>query len=88
MDRNQIFGIVLIAVILIAYSIYTKPSQEEIELAKYRADSVALVQQQRIIDDAIRSQEVENANQQITVDDESATISPFSIICPLITDGR
>ena len=28
MDRNQIIGIVLIAVILIAYSIYTKPTEE------------------------------------------------------------
>jgi len=34
MDKNQIIGIVIIAVILIGYSIYTKPTQEEIETAR------------------------------------------------------
>ena len=34
MDRNQIIGILLIAVILIGYSIYTKPSKEELEIQR------------------------------------------------------
>ncbi|RLD66695.1 MAG: membrane protein insertase YidC [Bacteroidetes bacterium] len=49
MDRNQIFGIVLIAVILIGYSIYTKPTQEDIEKArqdKVTRDSISRVQEE------------------------------------------
>ncbi len=46
MKKDQIIGFVLIAVILIGYSIYMKPSEEELEKAKQRQDSIALVQEQ------------------------------------------
>lgn len=47
MDRNQIIGIVLIAAILIGYSIFTAPSKEEIEKARLeqiKQDSINKVQ--------------------------------------------
>ena len=44
MDRNQIIGILLIVGILIVYSIYTKPTQEELETAR----------QERLKNDSIR----------------------------------
>jgi len=47
MDRNSIIGIVLIAGILILWTTLNKPSKEEIEAAKYRRDSLELVQQQQ-----------------------------------------
>ncbi len=46
MDKNTIFGFLLITAILVVFSIVNKPSQEELETAKRRRDSLALVQQQ------------------------------------------
>jgi len=44
MDRNQIIGILLIAVVLIGYSIYTKPTQEELEVMR----------QEQVVQDSLR----------------------------------
>ena len=41
---NSIIGIVLIFVILIGYSIYTQPTQEEIEVARQKRDSIAALE--------------------------------------------
>lgn len=43
MDRNTIIGLVIIFLILIGFSYFNKPSQEQIEQAKRRSDSLALV---------------------------------------------
>ncbi|MDX9770071.1 MAG: membrane protein insertase YidC [Tenuifilaceae bacterium] len=43
MDRNTIAGLVIIFLILIGFSYFNKPSQEQIEAAKRRSDSLALV---------------------------------------------
>lgn len=43
MDRNTVIGLVLIFLILIGFSYYNKPSQQEIEEAKRRRDSITLV---------------------------------------------
>jgi len=48
MDRNQITGIILIAVILIGYSYFTKPTKEQIEKArqeKLHQDSIKRAQE-------------------------------------------
>ena len=47
MKRDQIIGFVLIAIILVGYSIYMQPSEEELEKARRRQDSLGLVQQER-----------------------------------------
>jgi len=44
MDKNTIAGIVLIFAILIGFSYLNKPSQEEIEAARLRQDSIARVE--------------------------------------------
>ncbi len=46
MDKKSIIGIVLIFAILVVFSIINKPSKEEIETAKYRRDSLTLVEKQ------------------------------------------
>ncbi|MGC9374420.1 MAG: membrane protein insertase YidC [Bacteroidales bacterium] len=46
MDKNSIIGIILIAAILIVYSVINQPSKDEIERAKHRRDSLELVRQQ------------------------------------------
>jgi YidC/Oxa1 family membrane protein insertase len=47
MDKNSIIGIVLIGVILIGYSIFTKPAREAQMEAIRRNDSIAKVERQR-----------------------------------------
>ena len=44
MDRNTLTGLVLIGAILIGYSFWMQPSQEEIEAQKLVQDSIAAVQ--------------------------------------------
>lgn len=42
MDRNSIIGMVLIFLIVIGYSYYTMPTQEELKVKKRKQDSIAL----------------------------------------------
>jgi len=44
MDRNQFIGLFLIAGLFIGYMIYTQPSQEEIEKARLKRDSIEQLQ--------------------------------------------
>jgi YidC/Oxa1 family membrane protein insertase len=44
MDRNSILGVVLIFAILVVFSLINQPSQEQIEAARQRRDSIALVE--------------------------------------------
>lgn len=55
MDRNSIIGLVVIFVILIGFSYLNKPSQEQLEAAKRRSDSLALVKSE--LDRAAQEQE-------------------------------
>jgi YidC/Oxa1 family membrane protein insertase len=66
MDRNSIIGLVLIAGILIGYSIWTSPSQEEIEATKRRNDSIQAVQiEQQRIEEELRSAELPEVQPEI-----------------------
>lgn len=58
MDKKSIIGIVLIFLILVVFSIINQPSEEEIEAAKHRRDSIAKVEQQK----AIELQKIEEQN--------------------------
>lgn len=46
MDRNTTIGMVLIFAVLVLFSYLNKPSKEEVERAKQKRDSIALVEQQ------------------------------------------
>lgn len=48
MDKNTVIGFVLIALILIGFSVLNRPSEEDIARQKRYTDSIATVQQQRI----------------------------------------
>lgn len=45
MDRNSVIGLILIAAILIVFSIWNTPDQKALEEARRKADSIALAQQ-------------------------------------------
>jgi YidC/Oxa1 family membrane protein insertase len=62
MDKNQVIGIVLIAAILIGYSIYTKPTEEEIAKAKH--EQIVRDSLNRIQEEADRQEVAQFANQE------------------------
>ena len=45
MDKNTITGLVLIAILLVGFSIFSRPSKEQLEAQQRYYDSIALVQQ-------------------------------------------
>ena len=47
MNKDTIIGFVLIAVVLIAFSWYNQPSQEEIDAYQHQQDSIAAVQREK-----------------------------------------
>lgn len=72
MDRNTIIGLVLIFLIIIGFSYFNRPSQEEIEAARRKADSIATVQAeyqqkraeelatQNLVNDSLQKLEAQN----------------------------
>ncbi len=68
MDRNSVIGIVIIAVILIGYSVLMKPSREEMEAQKRRADSLRQAQTEQIIE----QQQVRNKEEAAEADTTSS----------------
>ncbi|MDR0422368.1 MAG: membrane protein insertase YidC [Proteiniphilum sp.] len=47
MDKNTVTGLLLITAIIIAFTIYNRPSREQIEAQRHMRDSIALVEAQR-----------------------------------------
>ncbi|MGC9355893.1 MAG: hypothetical protein ACP5D9_18750, partial [Mariniphaga sp.] len=72
MDRNSILGIVLIFAILVVFSIINQPSKEEIEAARHRRDSIALVE-------AEKARQSEEKQQQALQDVPSEITAPDSL---------
>jgi len=50
MDRNSIIGLVLIGAILILFSIYNAPSEEQLKLQKHIQDSILVVKNKQVAD--------------------------------------
>lgn len=71
MDRNTIFGMVIIVAILVVFGIVNKPSQEQLEQARRRQDSLALAEQQRDLNDKTEPEKV-----QATAFTDSTDINP------------
>ncbi len=63
MDRNSILGIIIIAGILVVWSVLNKPSKEEVEAAKHKRDSIALVQQKQMAEQAKVEEQLEQKAQ-------------------------
>jgi YidC/Oxa1 family membrane protein insertase len=69
MDKNTIFGLVLIFVILITFSYLNKPSQQEIDAAKRKSDSIAQV-------DSEKAKQAELQQKNITAPVSAAMTTP------------
>lgn len=74
MDKNTLTGLVLIGVILIGYSFWMQPSQEEIEAQKLRQDSIAAVQAEEAAKRHIKKETIASDNSDSMVEQ----ISPDS----------
>jgi len=57
MDKNSIIGIVLIGIIMLAYSMYMQPTEEEMEATKQRQDSIQRVEQMNLEREQKRQQQ-------------------------------
>ncbi len=62
MDKNQIIGIVLIGAILIAYSIFTRPTEEQIQELKRKRDSIEKLEYKKSQDVEKLAKLKQNAN--------------------------
>ncbi len=72
MDRNTIVGFLLIALIIIGFSLLNRPSEEEVARQRRYNDSIALVQQSRMEAEAARREAAAalNAEQSQEVNEE------------------
>ena len=65
MDRNSIVGILLIFIILIVFSLINQPSQEQIEAARRRQDSIAQVEANRALQIEQEKQKISTGRQDM-----------------------
>ena len=79
MDKNTIIGIVLIGLILVGYSVFNKPSEEELQKLKAKQDSIALVNQK------IKEQQKIDSVKNFVKNDTTITISDSSVTAEIIS---
>lgn len=73
MDKNSIFGILLIAAILIIWGVVQSPDKKELEARKRSADSLALIRQAQAVPDTISKTMPVVADIQAAAVNDSAT---------------
>jgi YidC/Oxa1 family membrane protein insertase len=75
MDKNSIFGIILIAAILIIWGVVQKPNKKELEARKKRMDSLAVIQQSRVLSDTVKTVRPFSPQSAVAVSPDSASTS-------------
>ncbi|MCP4313248.1 MAG: membrane protein insertase YidC [Bacteroidetes bacterium] len=78
MDRNTIIGLALIGLILVGYSIFTKPAREAKMEEARRRDSIATVDQIRALEAARQVQTQEETREEAGVSRDSTTLQQLS----------
>ncbi len=74
MDKNSVIGLLIIALILVVFGLLNKPSQEEIERAQRRRDSLQKIEQQRqdtTPQQETRQKKAAGGQQQATTQDQA-----------------
>lgn len=78
MDRNSIIGIVIIVLILVVFSIISKPSKEELEATRKRQDSIELVRkqlaEQKIAEQIVQQEAVKPVETLQSTEDKAADV--------------
>jgi YidC/Oxa1 family membrane protein insertase len=85
MDRNSIFGILLIAAILILWSVVFGPSKKEIEARKRQQDSLAWVQQQKIAQEQAQEQKTDSTQSTLPETSTTASVQQYGEFSSLAT---
>lgn len=79
MDRNTIIGLAMIGLILVGYSIFTKPAREAQMAERQRLDSLARVEQIRALENAQQERPVNQSEQSEGVaEKDSASMERLS----------
>ncbi len=69
MNRDSIIGFIIIAAILIGYSVWMTPSQEEMEARQRKIDSISMVRQQQQLLDSVRmAAEIKRIEQEVSTE--------------------
>lgn len=86
MDKNTIIGFVLIAMILIGFSVMNRPSEEDLAQQKKYNDSIALVEQNKVKAQALKqnltqsnAKDTTSVNDSTQVPDMTDTFGQFSV---------
>ena len=64
MNKNTLTGIILIILVMVAWSIWMTPSKEEIERQRHIQDSIYRANRNRYIQDSIRFAEAQKMSEQ------------------------
>lgn len=72
MNRDSIIGFIIIAAILVGYSVWMTPSQEEMEARQRKIDSISMVRQQQQLLDSVRmAAEIKRIEQEVSSEPSS-----------------
>lgn len=77
MDRNSIIGLLLIFAIILGYSWYTQPSEEQLKRIQAQKDSIALVEQAKIEKEELSKKEESIPVADTLTMDSSALIAAY-----------
>ncbi len=80
MDRNTVTGIILIAIILIGYSILTSPSEEELQAVRHKRDSILYTEDSIARVKAIAAEAAKAKDEIITPDTDSLQTDSAKVI--------
>ena len=81
MDKNTITGLVLIGILLVGFSILSRPSQEQLEAQQHYYDSIIQVQQREA--ELKAKAEAALANERInSLNDSTSLFFPQSVMQP------
>lgn len=75
MDKNTITGLLLITAIIIGFTIYNRPSREQIELEQRRRDSIAQVEASRATKELSSQAPSENSSKALL--DQGSNVADF-----------
>ncbi|MBT3173835.1 MAG: membrane protein insertase YidC [Lentimicrobiaceae bacterium] len=74
MNKNSIIGFILIAAIMVGYTYWMSPSEEELAKRQFVADSIAQVQNQRILEMEMMAKAAEEEEKAEVLEKESVVI--------------
>lgn len=77
MDRNTVIALVLSAIVLLGWGYFTRPSEEQIERAKYVRDSIRNANEQKAAEDLLKEKEIES---QVVISEATDTAVDSSSI--------